>query len=543
MEVLRRIAVVVFLFVSLGEALAQTRENCDALIKEGIQEMNEKNHEKSLEILSQTKSMAEKNNWPKQLFLSVNNIGANYYLMLDYGEALDNYLEAYKIAVKELEPNFEMIVLNNIAILYSKEKKFDKAEEYFLNAYQIAEANKDSTKIGMYAVNLATVANEQKEISKSERYLNTAFAYLEPNSPILSQAFVSKAQFLVLKNELDAAEKLLDSILPGFQSATLSEPRISALMLSADIQQRKNEIQQAITTINKARFDPQASLEYRIDAFERLSNLYKMSQNFNVAFRYKDSLIAAKDSLNSIKNGKQFENSRIKFEIQNYQNELNESQNRLKTERKVFYSILAGIIFLILILFWALRNYWLKLKHKKIIAELELEKQKTDTILLEKELKEQSTLSSLEKEKLKNEIESKNRKLAAKAVSISTRNELIESILQSFSSQSDWQKNNLLRSQVNELKNYLKKESEWEDFFTHFEEVNQGFIRKLKVKHPELNSNDIRYLSYIYMNLSTKEISSLLNITVEACRKRKERIIKKMNLSEEHDLYSYLSGI
>src|SRR5690606_16078598 len=105
---------------------AQTIEECDRLIESGIKEMNEKNHEKSLEILSRAKSLSEKNDWHKQLFLSLNNIGANYYLMLDYGEALDNYLEAYKIAVKELDQNFEMIVLNNIAILYSKEKKFEK---------------------------------------------------------------------------------------------------------------------------------------------------------------------------------------------------------------------------------------------------------------------------------------------------------------------------------------------------------------------------------------------------------------------------------
>src|SRR5690606_36056594 len=196
-------------------------------------------------------------------------------------------------------------------------------------------------------------------------------------------------------------------------------------------------------------------------------------------------------SLNTVKNGKQFENSRIKFEIQNYQNELNESQNRLKNERKVFYFILAGIIVLILILFWAVRNYSLKLKQRKIIAELELEKQKTDTLLLKKELKEQNTLSSLEKEKLKSEIESRNRKLATKAVSVSTRNELIENILNSFTTHFDWQKNSHLKKQVHELKSYLKKESEWEDFFTHFEEVNQGFIRNLKTKHPELTANDV----------------------------------------------------
>src|SRR5690606_35547877 len=214
---------------------AQTIEECDRLIKSGIKEMNEKNHDKSLEILSRAKSHSEKNDWHKQLFLSLYNIGANYYLMLDYGYALDNYLEAYKLAVKELDQNFEMIVLNNIAVLYSKEKKFEKAEEYFLNAYQIAKENNDSTKIGLYAVNLATVANEKKEISKATNYLNTAFSYLAENSHILSQAYVSKAQNLILKNELENAHELIDSILPAFDTAFSSESRISALLLLSEI--------------------------------------------------------------------------------------------------------------------------------------------------------------------------------------------------------------------------------------------------------------------------------------------------------------------
>jgi len=96
---------------------------------------------------------------------------------------------------------------------------------------------------------------------------------------------------------------------------------------------------------------------------------------------------------------------------------------------------------------------------------------------------------------------------------------------------------------VEQLKSHLKNDSEWESFLTHFEEVNHGFLKALKQKHPDLSSNDIRFLSYEYINLSTKEISLLLNITPEACRKRKERIADKMGLPDNSDLYNYISGI
>ena len=142
-----------------------------------------------------------------------------------------------------------------------------------------------------------------------------------------------------------------------------------------------------------------------------------------------------------------------------------------------------------------------------------------------------------------NEIESKNRKLAVKALHLSSRNELIENIVQSLSNLPEIAKNADLKNQITQLKSHLRNDSEWDEFFTHFEEANHGFITSLKEKHPDLTSNDIRFLSYVFMNLTTKETASLFNITPEACRKRKERISKKMNLSEDEDLYNYISTL
>ncbi len=110
---------------------AQNVQQCDSLIRSGVEAMQRGQHVQSLELLTQARNQAQKNRWHKQEFLAINNIGANYYSLLEYGEALNWYLEAYTIALKELADAQEMIVLNNIAILYSKEKKYDKANEYF----------------------------------------------------------------------------------------------------------------------------------------------------------------------------------------------------------------------------------------------------------------------------------------------------------------------------------------------------------------------------------------------------------------------------
>lgn len=549
MNNLKHFLFLIFILIC-GFSQSQTVEECDKILVEAVKEMNQKNHARSLELLTEVKTMAENNGWHKQLFLAINNIGANYYLMLDYGEALDNYLEAYKIALKDLDAKHEMIVLNNIAILYSKDSKNDKAEEYFLKAYEIAKENNDSIKIGLYATNLATVANANEEIQKAESYIKIALPLLKNMPPVLAQAKITNAQNLVLKKKFVEAKEIALELLPTLKTSELSEHRISVFMILSRVYESENNLPLAIDYVKRAGKDANVSLENKIDVYNRLTELYRKLNDNSVAFVYKDSVVFAKDSLNQIKNGKLFENSRIKFELQNYQKELSESQNKLKSERKLFYMILGGILFLILITLWAIWNYFSRLRQTKIIAEsnqkiaeLELEKQKNYKILLEQQLNEKEALTLLEQEKFKNEIEAKNRQLAAKALSLSTRNELIEDVIDSLSANKEISQNPNFKKPISDLKNQLKRDSDWDDFFTHFEEVNHGFLKTLKEKHPDLTSNDVRYISYVYMNLSTKEISLLLNITVEACRKRKERIIKKMNLAEDADLYSYLSTI
>src|SRR5690606_16687949 len=159
-----------FLLLSVP-AGANTIEYCNSLIQKGVDAMWKKEYVHSLELLTEARSLAEKNRWYEQLFLATNNIGANYFSMLDYGEALNYYLESYTIAVKELDPTREMVVLNNIAIIYSKEKNYEKAEEYFKKAYSIAKENKDYVKVGLYAMNLGNVANETARPGEAKAYI------------------------------------------------------------------------------------------------------------------------------------------------------------------------------------------------------------------------------------------------------------------------------------------------------------------------------------------------------------------------------------
>ena len=245
-----------------------------------------------------------------------------------------------------------------------------------------------------------------------------------------------------------------------------------------------------------------------------------------------------------------FETNRVKFEIADYRRELQQSKELQQQERKTLYGLLGASLLIIFLIAWALYNSYIKNKQRKKLhqqnkefIELELQKKESDNLLLEKQLHNKEARALLEQERLKNEIENRNRKLAAKALQISGRNELIKEVINSLTDQSEIARNALLSNKIKELKKLLKNDAEWESFLTHFEEVNHGLLTKLRNNHPELTANDIRFLSYLYMDLSTKEIASLFNITVEAARKRKERISNKIGLEDSAMLYNYITTL
>lgn len=540
---------VVLCFLFITPSKANTIEKCDSLVAAGVEALNKNQYIKSLELLTQARTLAEKNRWHKQTFLAINNIGANYYRLLEYGEALNYYIEAYSIALKELEPKYEMIVLNNIAILYSKENNYEKAKEYFKKAYDIAKQNNDDLKVGLYAMNLGNLANETKDSKLARSYFDEALPLLESQQHFLILAKVGLIQCDLNAGKATKARQDALFLIKNTKDLSFYEADISLTTVIAKSYIKDNLLDEATTYANLL-LKKNPNIETKITAFELLSEINFNKKAYDLAFAFKDSIIDSKSKLNEIKNGKLYETSKVKFEIQNYQNQIKLNEAKLSNERKMFYSIIAIIIIVVIFIVWILRNLSVKHKQKKLIAErneqilsLELEKEKNELLLLEKQLDEQKAISLLEQERLKNEVEQKNRKLSAKALYLSGRNQMIEEVLSELSELPQVSKEALLVNHIQTLKTHLKTDNEWDNFITHFEEVNQTFLTKLKVKHPNLIANDVRFLSYIYMNLSTKEIASMLNIAPESCRKRKERISAKMEIPDDISLYDYLATI
>lgn len=499
-------------------ALGSTPEKCDEIINAAIEERQNRDFTKSLELLSQAKNMADENHWQEQRFRAINNMGAAYYSMSDFGEAISYYLEAYSIAIEHLTSKQEITVLNNIAILYFDEGDFKRAEEYFKKAYSIAKNENIQTKIPLYAVNLGNSLNRQKRFEEALKYYDETILTAANDEIVLAHALIGKGEIYYLQKNYAESERVLRKLLKSTAGVEFRIVHINSLIILSQIAQQKGRWNESLDLALEAQ-QKSLSIEQKIQSYEQLFSIYKYQNDLDNSILYKDSVIWAKDSLNVLKNSALFENNKVKFEIQNYQKQLAESREKLSSERKIFLTILVLSSVALIFLIWALWNNSIKYKQKKIISE------------------RNQQITKLEFEK---EIESKNRKLTAKAIHLSSKNELIQDLIDTFSNEPEIIQSASIRGKINSIQNHLKKENELDDFFTHFEEANHGFISSVKSKHPDLNSNDLRFLAYVYMDLSIKEISSLLNITMDACRKRKERISRKMEIEDTSLLYNYL---
>ncbi|WP_417861555.1 tetratricopeptide repeat protein [Winogradskyella sediminis] len=519
-----------------------TPQDLDEAIDEGIALMFKKKHSESIELLITTEAIAKKNKWYAQAFRSTLNIGSNYYLLSDFGEAVLYYLQAYELAIEHLDSRQEMTVLNNIGILYFQEGDRQQAKDYFLKAYKKAKLIDDPVKIGHYAVNLALVSNKMKSPDSAKVYIEEAMPLLEEQPGVLLQASMAQSEMFLLKQQYSESEAIALDLLPKLEDISQVENRVFVLLVLAQIYEAKNRLDKALYYGVEARH-AQLGIENRAEVYDYLSDVYGKKGELETALVYKDSVILASDSLNSIRNRKLFETEKVKFQIQNYKHELSESKNILKQERRIFYGIIAITLLIMGFIAWMFRSNSIKHRQRKTIVELELAKEKSDRLLKEKQLREQETLALLEQERLKNELEIKNRKLTAKALYLSSKNDLIEEVVKSLSENTKIAQNFELKKQIGELKKHLKKDTQWDSFFTHFEEINQGFLDRLRHKHENLTPSDIRYITYLYMNLSNKEIASLLNITPQSCRKRKERLCNKLGVSKDMTIHTYLSKI
>ena len=208
------------------------------------------------------------------------------------------------------------------------------------------------------------------------------------------------------------------------------------------------------------------------------------------------------------------------------------------TIQKPWYlSNLFIILYVTLFLLFSFLTHFLQNRYHKKQKEKLFEKTKKELEL--KELESSQKIIKLKNEKLRSDIDSKNRELATSTMSIIKKNEFLNDIKSEL-------KNDDIKSVAKVVKiidENLNNTDDWKLFQEAFNNADKKFIKKVKSKHPDLTPNDLRLCAYLRLNLSSKEIAPLLNISHRSVEVKRYRLRKKMDLSHNLNLTNYILEI
>ena len=208
-----------------------------------------------------------------------------------------------------------------------------------------------------------------------------------------------------------------------------------------------------------------------------------------------------------------------------------------KIDRPWYLSNLMITIYILTSLFAFYSVHIASKRYYKKQREDMLDKAKKEAEL--KDLANTQEIIKLNNDKLRSDIESKNKELATSTMNIIKKNEFLSTIKSELVHGGE----KSITKVVKIIDKNLNNTDDWKMFQEAFNNADKKFLKKVKDKHPTLTPNDLRLCAYLRLNLSSKEIAPLLNISPRSVEVKRYRLRKKMNLPHNSNLTNYILEI
>ncbi len=153
----------------------------------------------------------------------------------------------------------------------------------------------------------------------------------------------------------------------------------------------------------------------------------------------------------------------------------------------------------------------------------------------------------LKNEKLQAEVEHKNSELASSAMNLVQKKEFLSKLKEDLTSYKGNTEPDKSGKEFQKIIKLIDKEldhnEEWEQFAIHFDSVHTNYLKKLKDQFPSLTTSDLKLAAYLRLNLSSKEIAQLMNISVRGVETSRYRLRKKLGIESEENLFDHLTRL
>ncbi len=207
--------------------------------------------------------------------------------------------------------------------------------------------------------------------------------------------------------------------------------------------------------------------------------------------------------------------------------------------------------FLLFLLTIYIISVMIKIRYKKKDYYKTIEQQK---IYLEKESKIRREQYDLEKQieklnrdKLKTKLHAKDKELVNNSLQVVKKNKILNGIIQKLKKMELDSASEATKAHFNTLKksiaNEIKADNSWKDLEKHIKNVHFEFLKRLEEKHPTISPRELDLATYLLINMSTKEIAEVMNISSKGVELARYRLRKKLSLKRNQNLTGYLISI
>jgi tetratricopeptide (TPR) repeat protein/DNA-binding CsgD family transcriptional regulator len=464
-------------------------------------------------------------------------IGNTYYAQNVFSISFSYYKKAAEIFRRTGLAQGLSVALNNQALVYMQQKDFTQAIK-FLN-----EGLKEREKIG----NFELIAHSNMLLGSTYivmKQYKMAIKYLEASNKIYlarkePQNVASNMQLIA---RINIEQKKYPLALQNFKKALELYELRNIHVYHPDILNQIADIQLRCNQLNEARISCYKALgiarenQTLVDQEQSLQLLSKISVAQNnpaeVIF-YLQQLSLVKDTLLQQLNNDHF--NKLKATVSTYKEEKeNEALQKETNQRRKERNIVIIALFLFIVITWFIivqmitsrRQQATILQQQKAIAELQLKQSKEESV------------------RLGSELDNRNRELVVKSMAIAQNNERITDIIDELQHIRN-DKSNLdkhLGAMISTLRHNVTVES-WEEFQLRFEHVHPEFYQKLENRFPDLSSGERKLCALLYLNLSTKEISSITNREAASIDVSRSRLRKKLGLTRDSNLVRFLAEL
>lgn len=482
------------------------------------------------------------------------------YLTANYTEALHGIFEAMEQYTKPVD-SFIVMKLHLVSSkVYMRQTKYEKGFESALKALAIAEAlqledekikakgslaslyhytnNKEKSiaikkelleiylkqnnkrKIGLTLNDLGNSNYVIENYDIALQYLTESLSY---SKEVENHSLIGITLFNIGKTyvRLGQVQKGIDYLKQSIDySRYISRHPLSeswALKRLGDVYTEElNQPEKALSYLNRAIIlaDSVGNKDDLYQSYRDRSEAYAALGQYKKAYADQKIYKAINDSVYNIEKSKEIERLKTEFEtkekeqqiaIQENEIELLEEKEKVSTLQK---SLLGGGLLLSLgLITFGFYGFRQKIKRNK-----------------------------LEKDKVDAELAFKKKELTTHALHLAKKNKVLGTIKQQAEELKLSQNVSGYQHLIKTIDFDLKDDNNWENFSNYFHQVHKDFNSKVKSSYPEVTPSELRFLSLIKMNLSSKEIASILNISQEGIKKARYRVRKKLGLTADESL-------